>query len=932
MSEPVRINVTLPQPLNVKVNVGQLYRALTDATIGGDGSTLNPLSIQPSINYLLSLIRQLAPELTIDTVTASWDEELVVVVTTSGGLEPITTIWSLDGTILTVTTTDAVGQEDENIIDLANEYPIIINSVDVEWDNGLIVTVNATGGFGEYIVTFTQDGAILNITVTDQIGIEATTTADLDTISPIAISSLTSETTGENEAVITCVASGGYGNLLYSLYFGDTFIESNETGIFTVTEEGTYSVVVSDEGGATPDSDTIEIAFGLPFQDDLIFKAISRSGMELLDASNTKQADILTPLFLQGASSSGRIDGNKARVQERLFDGNNYTLFFEFKQLVAANEASTNQPIAIFGSDATARRGLRLYNNLNKIRMTTSDGTATINTDIVSSLNANFNTGAIFSALIQINHDTKRVNAGFYDANNNVIGSVSDVDISAFVFNNNENFAPFRFNSKIFGIFNFKKYQGLVSIANATNEAYRTGLQIHLPSIWDCVDISGNGCDFLQILITSTDRIYNKANDLPLVNGSDLYIFPTTGAYVTVCRDADGFQYVPNRSAGEPLVGTRIMWESAPNQMLNVRDCKLRFVNAFFDRSNATIWNANARGAGYDAANPKDFHFDELNQRTLQSWLNDGYRGKLALHFDSNSVEEWDKNNLIGIYLYNTDKKGNDHKRVLSFTGDYACAVIENGNPELDANGYVRLGFLQATKPMILMVFDDGYVDLLTTWKAHIDALGLKPLIGIHAGQMGEMSDQAQYYLSWAELKQLTDEGWGVADHNYTDIDYSSLGNLGVIDSQMQASKAAALANGYTLKHYVGNRHSSSNPSVRWFSKKNGYLTHFTWNVYGEGDAEGANPKNINLRRIRRMAMDIDSPANTNVNVTPNAIPIANCKAQVDIAKDNRILVPFMHAYTDIKKDALIEVVNYAVAEGLTPVDIDEMMNNLKYK
>jgi hypothetical protein len=798
----------------------------------------------------------------------------------------------------------------------------------------LKVTVTATGGLGTLSNSFVQNGNLLDVTVVDEVGTTKVSQVNLDSISPIVIDILTFEVTGENEATITAIASGGFGDLTYSLYDGATFIESNLTGLFIVTEAKTYTVKVNDEGGASEVSGTIDVVIeqGIPFAEDLVFTELSRTGNELIDGDSVKQAEILTPFFLQSASATSSFNGDKTRLAEKIFDGNSYTFYFRFQQLVAANPSLNNQPLLVLGSNSSSRRGIRLYSYQNRLSMLCSDGTTNKDVSSLVSMNANFDNGGIYDAVIHVNFDTKRVDLNIYNASGGLIGGINNVDISLFTFNANENFMAYSFLSKLITVYNFKKYTGIVSLSNSITDTYVTGLQMHYSSIWDQVDISGNGNDLAIISVTNADKIYLSINEWGLKYGGDTYVYPATNVLFHVTKRADGSKNAPNITAGSPLVSTRIIWESPANEMLNIRDSKIRFANAFFDRSNATIWGNNARLGLYDVNNPRDFHFTELNQRTLQAWLNDGYRGRLAVHFEGNSVEQWDRNNLLGIYLYNTDKKGNNHKKILEYTNDYSCAVTDNNNPVLDNDGYVRLGYLQATKPMLLMRFDDGYLDLLTSWKSVMDNLNVKPIVGIHAGQMGEMSDQSQLYLSWAELKQLTDEGWGIADHNYTDIDYSLLVNLPLIDGQMQDSIAAALIEGYILQHYIGNRHSSSNPSVQWYCKKNGYKTHFTWNIYGEGDAEGANPLNLNLLRMRSIAADINSPGNFNIDVTPNAVPLANIKAEIDIAAtDNRIVVPFVHAYSVRKRDAIIEVINYARSQNVEVVDIVEMMNNLKY-
>jgi hypothetical protein len=277
----VAVEVASPLSVTVEIGGGGISSILKDRTITGNGIT-TPLSIQPQIDILIGYIQQLAPALEIDSITVTWDETTIAVtVVSSGGLTPKTTVWELEGTTLTVTVTDAIGTETSEIVELSETNAITINSLGVTWDNGFVFDLDATGGFGDYIITYVQTDNLLDVTVTDQIGITATTQLDLDNISPIVIASINFEVEGE-VAEITCVASGGFGDLLYSLYFGDEFVESNSTGIFEVETEGSYYVVVPDEGGATQGvSDVIQVVFTVDIPLGLTLTALSQTSIKI---------------------------------------------------------------------------------------------------------------------------------------------------------------------------------------------------------------------------------------------------------------------------------------------------------------------------------------------------------------------------------------------------------------------------------------------------------------------------------------------------------------------------------------------------------------------------------------------------------------------------------------------------------------------------
>jgi lysophospholipase L1-like esterase len=121
------------------------------------------------------------------------------------------------------------------------------------------------------------------------------------------IASIGFEIVSEAEAEITCIASGGFGALAYSLYFGDGFVESNSTGIFTVDEIGSYYVRVTDEGGASGvNSDVIQVEIN-PY----ILSYTARSSSELIDESNTYPARIMPSV---GYASAGYLSIQPAGI------------------------------------------------------------------------------------------------------------------------------------------------------------------------------------------------------------------------------------------------------------------------------------------------------------------------------------------------------------------------------------------------------------------------------------------------------------------------------------------------------------------------------------------------------------------------------------------------------------------------------------------
>jgi hypothetical protein len=157
--------------------------------------------------------------------------------------------------------------------------------------------------------------------------------------------------------------------------------------------------------------------------------------------------------------------------------------------------------------------------------------------------------------------------------------------------------------------------------------------------------------------------------------------------------------YIPNKVDGSTfsihglIAGTTLVTKEVEGMLTkhNLWKSKVRFSNAFFDRSNATIWNDTCRAADdYDSNNTKDFNIDKLNFITLKSFLNDGYAGRLFLKFDDNSIDG--RGYLDEIIFYNTDIKAPNELKVLQFTQDIRRTQRDiNGSRILDANGYAEI-------------------------------------------------------------------------------------------------------------------------------------------------------------------------------------------------------------------------------------------------
>lgn len=88
-----------------------------------------------------------------------------------------------------------------------------------------------------------------------------------------------------------------------------------------------------------------------------------------------------------------------------------------------------------------------------------------------------------------------------------------------------------------------------------------------------------------------------------------------------------------------------------------------------FDRSNTTIWSADARGVGYNAAEPYTWAVDEISDDALISqWVNAGYEGRLfpIVTFSATDVIL----SFDGMLNYSEQIIGEDRDVVYDFTSD----------------------------------------------------------------------------------------------------------------------------------------------------------------------------------------------------------------------------------------------------------------------
>ncbi len=662
----------------------------------------------------------------------------------------------------------------------------------------------------------------------------------------------------------------------------------------------------------------------IPSKSDLAFRTTRRNGLTLTDGFGNN-ATILPKLFIN--DSGAKIYGSRTNSYERCLDGGSYTYYLKFKQVYDANVVSVDDVVTFGGGYIAAWRGVQLRIKINKLEVYIADGSTALDHTLVDAANTNLKGQGVFDVIVNVDYPNRKLIAGVYDSDNNLVGSAADIDISSLVFNNDMNAKAIEFESEICILDNFKKFDAVKTLTQCQTDSYRNDLQIHLANLYSSADISGNSRDFAHSGFTATDIYYDNLSSWGLDYGFDRaekYGFDTIR---DIARDSDGNPYYPSLDAGALWIASKTTKEQNKDDYFhNLLDCKIRFTHSFFDRSNTTIWGASARSGYYDSGNKKDFHISELNQRTLQKWLNDGYKGRLFVHISNNSIETRDRYLLKEIFLYENDKTSTDHLTVLNYTGDSMAAILSGGEVTYDGD-YVAIGYLKTTKPMFTIRIDDGYDNAYDDWRSVFNGLNIDPSMNIHSELVGT-TESPYTFMTWTQIKTLISEGWEITSSGEYDNDWSALMLFTTLESELLGSKQTINSQGIICNHLIPNKHGIDNPSVSYLAHKNGYKTsHAGPNLY---NSTGANP--LIIDKFNLNAMPCDLAGDYNLDQTPNATEIQNCKDQIDLCvSGNRWGIFYLHAYGTRLRDAIIEVINYAIAQGVENVTMDEALENTKY-
>jgi len=753
----------------------------------------------------------------------------------------------------------------------------------------------------------------------------------------------------------------------------------------------------------------------VPYYPDLSMMIRSRSGLSLVDDYGSVNT-ILTPEWL--GNGVGYFAGDKTRASERLFDGGTYTIYCKYRLVSDASESGAEKGLFEFGQSTinSTSRGVQ-FNIFNGIlHFSAGDGTnkSYLNITYPTLFNATFRGQGYFELFLRIDGIAKTISCDFYkSSDDSILGtSIVDLDISSWTFNNDDNEIYFRpcYSDHIASL-NFKKFSAIKSLAQCRDDSYLTDLQIHQPLIYDGTDVSGNAQHFNAMAAMTFERSYGSASSWLLDHGCSVYTHIDKSAEpIIICNSYAGSKILRTLQIASATVYGEVATPAANLLNHNLTDSKIRFTDAFFDRSNATIWKSIARAdkravialsgtsgtasvtvngitatvtwrtnlfytaydfvyanayafneigitlmhnsnslifetkydttiteasiinlsltlngtatklKDYDSSNTKDFYIRELNQRSLINMLNVGYKGKLFVEMDDNSIEEESRTSLQSIFLYTIDKSGINQKKIFNFTGDIIAAVLdEYGAVTYDSDGYLKIGEKKSSKPMMTLRYDDSLADCFTGWKPLMDALGL---VGVNAILPLDVGTSGTY-LSWVQVQRLLAAGWEICNHGVNEN--WTLMTKAQIEAKLILTQDLIESYGITCKTLIPHGVNRNAVDLRDLARQ--YYRSYNGHIIAA--TEGTNPAAMNFYDWQIILGDIAYSYGYDMT-TPEGVAAA--KAQIDIAiAQDRYLVFTMHAYTAPKAAGWSEVVAYAIAQGIDFVTIDEALNNFKY-
>ncbi len=409
----------------------------------------------------------------------------------------------------------------------------------------------------------------------------------------------------------------------------------------------------------TPDTTlNADLGHEFPFP-NATFWTRGRSELTLPDVFGN-DADILTAVFKSSNSGTHYHVGDKTRIAEHFFDGNDYTIYLKFLP-----NATNGRLFGFGGATANVRRGIEIRKY--------SDTRVDINMcdDVVSVIltpHPALTLSGWTEILIHIDGTAQEVVSRVYHSGGT---SEKTTDISSFAFNNNDNYEAWCTLYCDQALCNVKKFANIITIDNCRLDSYVTDLQIWLPDMLSGTDVSGNKNHIRPIRIYKDDVYYASEITYLLDNGYSIY--KSAGLDdMYIPHDINGnaindwvlLNYTDRYVFHKEVAGSA--------NYFNLADAMVEFTG--IDRSDTTMFSDEARLNFYDASNPTRWHSSEINKLIINDYLNSGYKGMVFPKCSSNSYES--RNYLKEFIILDVERTGADLYKALRYTGDSQTAEM----------------------------------------------------------------------------------------------------------------------------------------------------------------------------------------------------------------------------------------------------------------
>jgi hypothetical protein len=393
-----------------------------------------------------------------------------------------------------------------------------------------------------------------------------------------------------------------------------------------------------------------------------------RNGLTMPDGVGGNDVTITTPTYRGYGSSS--IMGDKTSSLEKVFDGNSYTIYFKLKQIELSSGV---QRVMCFGNDGGAQRGILFYTIGDELYLHQSDGTVHGETKVIASLENILIPAGWVDVICTIYMITNRLTSHIYKVSDGAeIGTASNVDISTYIFNIDDNYLDYRVLGINWGFCDLKKFTGIKTLAQCKDNDYVTDLQLYYPTLLDGIDVSGSGHHLTRNSINFNNWYYSNISTYCLDKGHSVYY-----------RSEDKTSYpdisVPYGVDGSPLDSTAVishltgyLHESDHVGSLtrhNLADSMLNISTAQWDKASTTIFeNAVRSYTFYNVANSYNWYISELNYLLFSQRCKSSHKGLNFFKITDGSLTS--RKYLDDIFSFASNKIGSDIDKIIKYTGD----------------------------------------------------------------------------------------------------------------------------------------------------------------------------------------------------------------------------------------------------------------------